>query len=48
MPLTDDQKKDPEHCPHPRVNRVLDSWKCTECGAPFKPVYPKHMTKWPL
>jgi hypothetical protein len=36
----------PEDCPHILVNRVIDSWKCNECGAEFIPKDKKHRTKW--
>lgn len=39
-------RKDPEHCSHTRINRVLDSWLCSECGAELVPKNPKHVTKW--
>jgi ribosomal protein L37AE/L43A len=39
-------RKDPEHCAHRQVNRVMDSWVCTDCGAEFKPKEPKYNTKW--
>jgi hypothetical protein len=39
-------RKDPEHCSHTRINRVLGSWFCNDCGAEFVPKNPKHMTKW--
>ena len=39
---------DPERCPHVRVNRVLNRWKCDVCGAEFAPVNPKHRTISPL
>lgn len=38
--------KDPTHCSHSSVNRVLDKWYCNNCGAEFRPVDPKHVTKW--
>jgi F420-0:gamma-glutamyl ligase-like protein len=40
------QQVDPEHCSHASVNRVLDEWICNNCPARFKPVNPKHFTKW--
>jgi len=39
-------KKNPEDCAHARINRVMDEWRCNECGAKFQPVNPKHRTKW--
>jgi hypothetical protein len=38
--------KDPRHCAHSRINRVIDSWFCNDCGAEFYPVNPWHRTKW--
>ena len=39
-------KKDPKHCSHRSVHRVLDSWDCIGCGAEFVPKDPALMTKW--
>jgi ribosomal protein L37AE/L43A len=40
------ERKDPKHCSHPRINRVLDFWICNDCGAEFQPVNKNHKTKW--
>jgi hypothetical protein len=44
--VIDLEKKDPEHCNHRSINRVLDCWYCNDCGAEFVPKNPKHKTKW--
>jgi hypothetical protein len=36
----------PESCPQAVVNRVINTWKCNVCAAEFKPVNPKHRTRW--
>lgn len=38
--------KDPRHCAHARINRVVNQWTCNECGAEFVPKNHRHRTKW--
>ncbi len=40
------KRPDPTTCPHASINRVLDSYLCNACGAEFRPVKAKNVTKW--
>jgi ribosomal protein L37AE/L43A len=40
------ERKKPEECAHRSVNRVMDRWRCNDCGAEFEPVDPKNRTPW--
>lgn len=40
------EKKDPKHCPHASIHRVIDDWLCIDCGAEFVPKDNSHKTKW--
>ena len=39
-------KKDPKHCCHRSINRVMNGFLCNDCGAEFVPKDPANMTKW--
>jgi hypothetical protein len=38
--------KNPLHCAHSSIVRVIDTYRCVDCGAEFVPKNPKHATKW--
>jgi len=38
--------KDPRHCAHTSINRILDHWICNACGAEFLLRKKEHITKW--
>jgi hypothetical protein len=29
--------RDPEHCPHMRITRIVDEYRCLDCGTEFLP-----------
>jgi hypothetical protein len=37
-------RNDPAKCPHYSINRVLDQYFCTVCGAKFIPTNSEHRT----
>lgn len=38
--------KDPRHCAHRTIHRVINHWYCVECDAAFVPKNPRYKTKW--
>lgn len=38
--------KDPMHCAHSSIHRILDRYLCVDCGAEFIPKNPLQRTKW--
>lgn len=38
--------RDPRHCPHMRITRIVDSYVCLDCGTEFLPKDKTLHNKW--